>query len=199
MFAHNLSSRYNHYMKSQLPNILTWIRIVLIPVFVIIFFSDLEYARPISGVIFAIAGFTDWLDGTLARRWGQTSNFGAFLDPVADKLMVSTALILLISYDQDILLVLAAIIIIGREIAVSALREWMAGLGLRNAVKVHAIGKLKTIFQMGSLFALLYQFPLLKLPTYQIGYYSLIFAALLTLISMSLYLYSAFTAIKAAE
>ena len=183
-------------MKSQLPNILTWIRIVLIPVFVIVFFSDLEYARPISGVIFAIAALTDWLDGSLARRWGITSNFGAFLDPVADKLMVSTALILLVSYDQNIFLVLAAIIIIGREIAVSALREWLAGLGLRNAVKVHAIGKLKTIFQMVSLFALLYQFPLLKLPTYQIGFYSLIIAALLTLVSMSLYLYSAYTALK---
>ncbi len=196
MFTLIYTSRYTLSMKSQLPNILTWIRIVLIPVFVIVFFSELEYARPISGVIFAIAGITDWLDGALARRWGITSSFGAFLDPVADKLMVSTALILLVSYDQNIFLVLAAIIIIGREIAVSALREWMAGLGLRNAVKVHAIGKLKTIFQMGSLFALLYQFPLFKLPTYQIGFYSLIIAALLTLVSMSLYLYSAFTAVK---
>ena len=182
-------------MKSKLPNILTSARMLLIPILVFVFLYY-PYSRPVCGFIFLVAGFTDWLDGYLARRWGQTSNFGAFLDPVADKLLVSTALILIVSFDQDILLVLSAIIIIGREIAVSALREWMAGLGLRNAVKVHAIGKLKTVFQMGSLFALLYQAPLLKLPTYEIGYYSLIIAALLTLVSMSLYLHSAYTALK---
>ena len=177
---------------------LTWFRIFLIPVFIFVFLSDLEYARPISGVIFAIAGLSDLLDGYLARLWGQTSHFGAFLDPVADKLLVATALILIVSYDSNILMVLSAIIIIGREIAVSALREWMAESGLRNAVKVQFIGKLKTTFQIGALFALLYQFPLLKLPTYQIGFYSLLFAALLTLISMSIYLHSAWKALKQA-
>jgi len=183
-------------MRNNIPNLLTWFRILIIPVFIAVFLSDMEYARPLCAVIFFIAGISDWLDGYLARKLGQTTAFGAFLDPVADKLLVSTALILIVSYDSNIWIVLSAIIIVGREIAVSALREWMAGLGLRNAVRVQFIGKVKTTFQMGALFALLYQFPLLKLPTYQIGFYALLFAALLTLISMSIYLHSAWDTIR---
>ncbi len=192
--AHELI--YNYAMQAKLPNILTWFRITMIPLLVIVFLSDLEYARPISGIIFAIAAWTDMLDGYLARKWNVTSKFGAFLDPVADKLLVATALVLLVSWDSDLLLLLSAIIIIGREITVSALREWMAGEGKRDAVKVQAIGKLKTIFQMGAIFALLYQVPLFKLPTYSIGYYSLLFAAVLTVISMTIYLKSAWDVMK---
>jgi len=184
-------------MKSQLPNILTWLRIILIPILVIVFLSEIEYSRPICGLIFCIAGFTDWLDGNLARRWGLTSNFGAFLDPVADKLLVVTSLILILSYDPTLLIIMCTLIIIAREITVSALREWMASQGLRDAVKVNWLGKLKTIFQMGSLFALLYRDPffILKLPTYQIGYYSLVIAATVALISMIVYLREGFAAV----
>lgn len=183
-------------MKSKIPNLLTWLRIYLIPVFILIFLSDWEYARPVSGIIFAVAGISDWLDGYLARRWGETSHFGAFLDPVADKLLVSTALVLIVSSDPNVWIILSAIIIIGREIAVSALREWMAGSGLRDAVKVKNIGKVKTAFQITALIALLYQFPLLGLPTYAIGFVALLIAAVLTLISMSMYLHSAWQALQ---
>lgn len=183
-------------LKSQIPNLLTWLRIVLIPVLVIVFLSDLEYKRPLSGIIFAIAGISDGLDGYLARRWGQTSTFGAFLDPVADKLLVSSALVLIVSYDQNLWIVLSAIIIIGREIAVSALREWMTGLGLRNAVRVRFIGKFKTGFQITAMIALLYQFPFLFIPMYQLGFYTLLIAAILTLVSMSMYLQAAWEAVQ---
>jgi len=182
-------------MQSQLPNILTWIRILLIPLLVFVFLT-FEYSRPLCGIIFAVAAFTDLLDGYLARKWNVTSKFGAFLDPVADKLLVAVALVLLVKFDPSLWMVLCAIIIIGREITVSALREWLAGEGKRDAVKVQMIGKLKTIFQMGAIFALLYQKPLLGLPTYEIGRYSLILAALLTIISMSIYLKSAWDVMK---
>jgi len=183
-------------MQNNLPNILTAFRIIMIPLMVIVFFSGHDLARPISGVIFAIAAWTDMLDGYLARKWQVTSKFGAFLDPVADKLLVATALVLLVSWDSSLLLVLSAIIIIGREITVSALREWMAGEGKKEAVKVQSIGKLKTIFQMGAIFALLYQKVIFGLPTYAIGLYSLVFAAVLTVISMVIYLRSAISAMK---
>jgi len=183
-------------MYANVPNYLTWIRIILIPLLVFVFLM-FEYSRPLCGIIFAVAALTDILDGYLARRWNQTSKFGAFLDPVADKLLVGTALILLVYYEPSLWMVLCAIIIIGREITVSALREWLAGEGKSEAVKVQSIGKIKTIFQMGAIFALLYQKPLLDLPTYEIGRYSLIFAAILTIISMSIYLRSAWLVMKA--
>ena len=185
-------------MKTHLPNILTWSRIILIPVLVLVFLSDIEYSRPICGAIFFIAGFTDWLDGNLARRWELTSNFGAFLDPVADKLLVITSLILVLSYDSSLLIVICTLIIVGREVTVSALREWLGSQGLRDSVKVNWLGKLKTIFQMGSLFALLYSAPffILKLPTYAIGYYCLPLAALFALVSMIVYLQAGFKALK---
>jgi len=187
-------------MKSKLPNILTWTRIFLIPVLVIVFvfFPKMEYSRPICGFIFWLAGLTDWLDGTLARRWGQTSNFGAFLDPVADKLLVITSLILILSYDSSLLILFCTLIIIGREVTVSALREWMASQGLRESVKVNWLGKWKTIFQMGALFALLYRDPffILNLPTYGIGQISIVIAAALALISMIVYLRAGFTALQ---
>ncbi|MBT8142395.1 MAG: CDP-diacylglycerol--glycerol-3-phosphate 3-phosphatidyltransferase [Gammaproteobacteria bacterium] len=186
-------------MKAKIPNLLTWMRIVLIPVFILIFLSGWSYSRPIAAVIFAIAGISDWLDGYLARRWNQESLFGAFLDPVADKLLVSTALILIVSDAPpglSLWIILAAIIIVGREIAVSALREWMANSGMSSAVKVKFIGKVKTTFQIGALIAMLYQQPLFGLPTYAIGFASLVLAAVLTMVSMSMYLQTAFAAIK---
>jgi CDP-diacylglycerol--glycerol-3-phosphate 3-phosphatidyltransferase len=135
-------------MRFNLPNLLTYFRILAIPLVVFVFFLPFEWARPASGVLFGVAGVTDWLDGYLARRLNQTSNFGAFLDPVADKLMVSTALVLLVQADPSLLMTMVAVVIIGREITVSALREWMAALGERAQVSVTDFAKWKTTLQM---------------------------------------------------
>lgn len=145
-------------MPFNIPILLTWIRILLIPVFTALFFLPDNWLAPqtvnwTAALIFAVAGITDWFDGFLARHWQQTSDFGAFLDPVADKLMVAAALILLVKLDRT--LAIYAIIIIGREITISALREWMAQSGKRNSVAVAYIGKLKTAAQMGAIFFLL--------------------------------------------
>jgi len=141
-----------------LPNLLTWGRIAAIPVVVLAFYSaPYHWADPLAGLIFAAAGITDSLDGYLARRLGQTSRLGAFLDPVADKLIVSTALVLLVSKDPRWFIVLTAAVIIGREIAISALREWMAELGARRKVAVSVLGKYKTIFQVTGLAMMLYR------------------------------------------
>src|SRR3954452_4366006 len=128
-------------MHFNLPNALTWFRIIAIPLVVIVFYLPVTWARPAAGLLFGFAGITDWLDGYLARRLGETSAFGAFLDPVADKLMVAAALILLVQLGRAEAYL--AIIIIGREIAISALREWMAQLGKTKNVAVALIGKVK--------------------------------------------------------
>jgi CDP-diacylglycerol--glycerol-3-phosphate 3-phosphatidyltransferase len=125
----------------NVPNTLTWIRIASIPLIVLLFFMPYPWADPASGLLFTAAGITDSLDGYLARRLGQTSRLGAFLDPVADKLVVAVALVLLVSRDPRPLIVLTAIVIIGREITISALREWMAEIGERRKVAVSQIGK----------------------------------------------------------
>ena len=145
-------------MTWNIPIGLTWMRIVLIPMFTALFYLphhwiDQHTVNIAAAAIFAIAGITDWLDGLLARHWKQTSDFGAFLDPVADKLMVAVALILLVKLDRT--LAIYAMIIIGREITISALREWMAQMGKRNSVAVAYIGKLKTAAQMAAIFFLL--------------------------------------------
>ncbi|MGD9164951.1 MAG: CDP-diacylglycerol--glycerol-3-phosphate 3-phosphatidyltransferase, partial [Chromatiales bacterium] len=132
----------------NIPNILTLLRIVLIPVFVLLFYLPVEWARFSCALVFGIAAVTDWFDGYLARRWGQVSPFGAFLDPVADKLMVSVSLLLLVQADATPALAIPAAVIIGREITISALREWMAELGERAQVAVSVIGKFKTAVQM---------------------------------------------------
>jgi CDP-diacylglycerol--glycerol-3-phosphate 3-phosphatidyltransferase/cardiolipin synthase len=175
----------------NLPNILSLLRIFLIPVLIVVFLLPTETAPLWSMVIFAIASITDWLDGYLARRWEQTSAFGAFIDPVADKLIVAVALILVLYKTPTWYLLVPVIIIIGREITVSALREWMAELGQRNVVKVSYVGKLKTAFQMISIGCLLFHNPLLGLPIYEIGVALLYFAAILTLSSMISYLKAA--------
>ena len=142
-------------MRLNIPNALTMMRIFLIPVLVLVFYLPFANHLLVAAIIFAVAAITDWLDGYLARRLGQTSAFGAFLDPVADKLMVAVALVLLVERHDTILFTLAACVIIGREIVISALREWMAALGARTSVAVSYIGKVKTAFQMVAITGLL--------------------------------------------
>jgi len=176
----------------NIPNLLTFLRIILIPVFVVLFYLPMPWSNIASAAIFAIAAWTDWLDGYIARRMGLTSAFGAFLDPVADKLMVGVALVLLVDVNPTpfagFFLALPAAIIIGREIVVSALREWMAELGERAQVAVSIIGKIKTTAQMLALVLLLYQEPIGVFPTVETGFIFLYIAALLTLWSMVIYL-----------
>jgi CDP-diacylglycerol--glycerol-3-phosphate 3-phosphatidyltransferase len=142
----------------------------------------------LSALLFAVAAVTDWMDGYLARRWGQVSHLGAFLDPVADKLMVAVALVLLVEAHPSPVLALPAAVIIGREITVSALREWMAELGARSRVAVSAVGKFKTGAQMVAITLLILHQPLFGLPIYAIGLFLFYLAAILTLWSMLIYL-----------
>ncbi len=176
----------------KLPTLLTLLRIALLPVIIAIFYSPYEWARPVSSMIFIVAGITDWLDGYLARLWNQESRFGAFLDPVADKLMVATALILLVEFDNSPWLTIPAIVIIGREITISALREWMAEMGQRGKVAVGWLGKVKTTSQIIALSCLLYLHDLFGLPIYQIGMVALYVATALTIWSMVGYMRAAF-------
>ena len=142
-------------MPINIPNALTLLRILLVPVLVLVFYLPFNGHLLAAAAIFAIAAITDWFDGYLARRLGQMTPFGAFLDPVADKVMVAVALVLLVERHNDLLFTLAACVIIGREIVVSALREWMAELGRRTSVAVSMVGKVKTGFQMVSIVVLL--------------------------------------------
>ena len=173
------------------PNLLTLLRIVLIPVFVVTFYLSTPWARPLAALIFTLAAVTDWLDGHLARRWEQTSPLGTFLDPVADKLMVAVALVFLVQVDPRPFLALAAAVIIGREITVSALREWMAEIGARSHVAVSWTGKVKTAAQMVAIILLILRGPLFGLPIYDLGLALLYVAAVLTLWSMVVYLRAA--------
>ncbi|HEY2416273.1 MAG TPA: CDP-diacylglycerol--glycerol-3-phosphate 3-phosphatidyltransferase [Steroidobacteraceae bacterium] len=183
------------------PNILTWLRILAIPLIMLLFLlgehAPNNLADPAAGLLFAAAAITDSLDGYLARRLGQTTRLGAFLDPVADKLIVAVALVLIVSRDPRAVMVLTASVIIGREIAISALREWMAGIGQRTAVAVSRIGKYKTILQMVGLTMLLFHHSLLGLPIYMMGQWLTVLAAVLTLISMALYLRAAWPHLSA--
>ena len=175
----------------NIPNMLTVLRIVLIPVFVLVFFSPYSWANIASTAIFGLAALTDWLDGYLARRLKQLSVFGAFLDPVADKLMVAVALVLLVQDNPTVVFAIPAAVIVGREIAISALREWMSEIGERTKVAVSIIGKVKTVIQMISIVLLLYKVPLGPLPTHDVGVVLLYVAAILTLWSMIVYLRAA--------
>lgn len=183
-------------MQMTFPLFLTLLRIALIPVLVLFFYLPYAWSSLVAAVIFVFAAITDWLDGYLARRMGLMSSFGAFLDPVADKLMVATALVLLVDSPPPIIFpmimfTLSAAIIVGREIAISGLREWMAEMGERGTVKVGLMGKLKTIFQMTAISCLLYESDLLGLPIALIGEMLLYLAAALTLWSMWVYLHAA--------
>lgn len=178
-------------MPLNLPNLLTWLRILLIPLVIGVFYLPAGWlsqreANLLATLFFIVAAVTDWLDGYLARRLNQLSAFGAFLDPVADKLMVAAALIVLVDLERAHPVI--ALIIIGREIAISALREWMAKAGKPGSVAVSFIGKLKTAFQMIAISLLLYWEPLRAFPTQPLGHILINLAALLTLVSMFYYL-----------
>jgi CDP-diacylglycerol--glycerol-3-phosphate 3-phosphatidyltransferase len=178
-------------MLWTLPNTLTWLRILAIPLVVVLIYAPYSWADPAAGWLFGAAGITDSLDGYFARRLGQTSRLGTFLDPVADKLIVAVALVLLVAKDPRWFVVLTAIVIIGREIAISALREWMAELGARKKVAVSLLGKYKTILQIVGLSLMLYRHELVGLPVYPLGLVLTVLAAALTLISMIAYLRAA--------
>jgi len=192
-------------MAWNLPNILTWLRIIAVPLVVVLFYAPYHWADPAAGLLFAAAAITDSLDGYFARRMNLTSRLGAFLDPVADKLIVAVALVLLVSKppptgsDPRAIIVLAACVITGREIAISALREWMAELGQRTRVAVSALGKYKTIVQMVGLSMMLYRWDILGLPIYRFGLYLTVLAAILTLWSMVAYLRAAWPVLTAPE
>ncbi|MDP4548979.1 MAG: CDP-diacylglycerol--glycerol-3-phosphate 3-phosphatidyltransferase [Marinobacter sp.] len=173
----------------NLPNLITLSRIVMIPVFVVVFYLPASWSYMASAAIFALAGITDWLDGYLARRLNQSTPFGAFLDPVADKLMVAVALAVLIEEYSAVLLTIPATVIIGREIVISALREWMAEIGSRGSVAVSFIGKIKTTAQIAAIVGLLAFPPGNLLADIAVGL--LYLAAVLTLWSMYLYLHAA--------
>lgn len=178
-------------MPINIPILLTWLRIVLIPLLVAIFYTPEAWLQPagrdlIATVVFVAAAGTDWLDGYLARRWNETSSFGAFLDPVADKLVVAAALIMLVYLGRVGALI--AVIIIGREITISALREWMAQIGARQSVAVSMIGKIKTTAQMTAIPLLLYHRPIVGLDIHALGTWLIYIAAVLTLWSMGYYM-----------
>jgi CDP-diacylglycerol--glycerol-3-phosphate 3-phosphatidyltransferase len=184
-------------LKLNLATILTLIRIAAIPVVVILFYWPEPWARPVAGYLFGLAAITDLLDGYIARNFGQMSRFGAFLDPVADKLMVAISLVLLVQADPKFYVDVIAIIIIGREITVSALREWMATVGARSKVAVSWLGKLKTTVQMFGIAFMIHREPLFGIELYQTGFYLLVLAAALTLWSMWDYLVAAWPSMRA--
>ena len=186
-------------MRWTIPNILTLLRIGLIPVFMVAYYLPFSWAHLLTTAIFALAAATDWFDGYLARRLGQVSPFGAFLDPVADKLIVAVALIMLVQSNPTLWFVVPASVIVGREIAISGLREWMAEIGERVRVAVSVIGKIKTIAQMVALLLLLYRDDLGGFPTHDAGVLLLYIAALLTLWSMVIYLRAAWPTLSSVE
>ena len=180
----------------KLPNLLTIARIILIPFFVLFFYLPVEWGMAAATFVFIFAALTDWLDGYLARRLELTTPLGAFLDPVADKLMVATALILIVQADPHYWVALPAAVIIGREIAISALREWMAELGARAHVAVSEIGKFKTAAQMVAITLLIYRDDIVGIPVYLVGLVLLYIAVILTLWSMVVYLRAAWPSLS---
>lgn len=182
-------------MLWNVPNTLTFFRLVLIPLFVIAYYLPYEWASGLAAGLFIVAALTDWLDGYLARRLEQNSAFGAFLDPVVDKLMVVAALVMLVADPEitgnvidDRLFTIMIVIIVGRELAVSALREWMAEHGRRSRIAVSFLGKVKTTAQMFAIPFLLWRAPIAGLPVLRIGEILLYVAAVLTFWSALLYL-----------
>ncbi|WP_438863144.1 CDP-diacylglycerol--glycerol-3-phosphate 3-phosphatidyltransferase [Neptunicella sp.] len=177
-----------------IPNILTMIRVLLIPVFVVVYFLDWKWAHQASAFVFWFAAITDWLDGYLARRLQQSTPFGAFLDPVADKLIVAAALLMIAHSYQDPWITIPAILLTAREVFVSALREWMAGSGFEDSVQVSFIGKAKTMAQMLALIGLLSELEVfMGFPIYWVtlGYILLFIATVLSVWSMVIYLKAA--------
>jgi CDP-diacylglycerol--glycerol-3-phosphate 3-phosphatidyltransferase len=186
-------------VKLNLAILLTLFRIAAIPAVVICFYSPLPNARPIAAILFGIAAITDFIDGWVARRFGQHSRFGEFLDPVADKLMVAIVLVMLVQAQSHWFEDIIAMIIIGREITISALREWMATIGERANVKVSFLGKLKTTLQMFGIAFMVYQHDLFGIPIYTVGFVLLVAAAVMTIWSMFAYLKAAWPFIMADQ
>jgi CDP-diacylglycerol--glycerol-3-phosphate 3-phosphatidyltransferase len=185
-------------MTMTTPTVLTLLRIALIPVLVVFFYLPFGWSNWMCVVVFVLAAVTDWLDGYIARRMGQMSEFGAMLDPIADKLMVATALILLVQRQEthQVVFAVSAAIIVGREITISGLREWMSEVGERALVNVSWLGKLKTGFQMTAIGFLLYHDDILDIPIAVVGEWLLHTAAALTLWSMYRYLAAAWPVIS---
>ena len=185
-------------IEYNIPTNLTLLRIALIPLVAIVFYLPWQNANVACTLLFMIAGFTDWLDGYLARKMKLETAFGAFLDPVADKLMVAFVLVLIVQTQDSVALAVASAIIIGREITIASLREWMAEIGQNAKVKVSVLGKWKTTAQMVAITFLLYREDLFGLPINMIGHWLLYLSAILTLWSMINYLSAAFSVIKEA-
>lgn len=183
-------------MGINLPTNLTLLRILLIPVLVIVFYLPYTWSHIICALIFSVAAVTDWLDGYLARKMSQITPFGAFLDPVADKLMVAVVLVLIVQNDPNPFLAIPAAVIIGREITIASLREWMAEIGQKKRVEVSWLGKVKTTAQMVAIIALLLDADLRGLSMRIIGYLFIYVAAFLTLWSMISYLRAALPSLK---
>ena len=184
-------------MIYSVPNILTAIRILVIPLLVLMYYAlPNHWGMPAAALLFGLASLTDWFDGYLARKLSQSSKLGTFLDPSADKLIIITALIIIINEYGKLFILIPALVIISREIVVSALREWMSELGRRGSVSVSLAGKIKTTFQMTALFLLLYHYPVAGIPVFEIGVWLLYAAAILTLWSMVVYIVRAVDANK---
>jgi CDP-diacylglycerol--glycerol-3-phosphate 3-phosphatidyltransferase len=182
-------------MKITLPTTVTLFRVALIPLFVVVFYLPFSWANIAATSIFFVASVSDWVDGYLARIMKQESSFGAFLDPVADKLMVVVIIILLVEAHPSIYVALPSVIIVAREISISALREWMAQLGSTTTLQVSFIGKAKTVAQMFALGFMIFSEPLMGLPIFQIGLVLYYWAAFLTIVSMIIYLRAAWPVI----
>lgn len=186
-------------MKLNLATILTLLRIAAIPVVGVLFYWPEPWARPVAGIVFGVAAVTDFIDGYIARNFGQMSRFGAFLDPVADKLMVVIVLVLLVQSDPKSFVDVVAMIIIGREITISALREWMATVGAGAKVAVSWLGKLKTTLQMFGIAFMVYLEPILGIDIYRLGFYLLLAAAVITIWSMADYLRAAWPSMRSDD
>lgn len=183
-------------MKLTLPTVITLFRISLVPILVIAFYMPFPWANFLAATVFALASVSDWADGYLARILKQESAFGAFLDPVADKLMVVVTIILLVQTHPSLYIALPSLIIVAREISISALREWMAELGNSATVKVSFIGKTKTVAQLLSLLLMIYNKPINGIPIFEIGLGLYFLAAILTITSFCIYLRAAWPTIR---
>jgi len=185
-------------MHLNIPNILTLSRLGFIPIIMVCFYLPFEWARPAAAWLYGFAAVTDWFDGYLARKLNQTSALGEFLDPVADKLIVAVALILIASENAPYhgIVIIGTCVIIGREITISALREWMATLGQRSTVAVSMMGKIKTAVQMLAIGFLLHQQPFYGVDTRITGVMLLVIAAVLTVVSMLIYLKAAWSVMR---
>jgi len=183
-------------MRITIPTALTLFRILLLPVMVIVFYAPFRGANVAAAIIFIAAAITDWLDGFIARRWDMGSAFGAFLDPVADKLMVAVTLFLIVQENPTPLMAVTSAIIVGREISISALREWMAEIGQRAQVRVAWLGKIKTALQIIAIVVLLYQHDLEGLRLFHVGETLLVVAAILTIGSAIVYVRAAWPVLR---